>query len=792
VAIPRGALEAIGQAAADLALVAPFSELSPVDRARLAATLEEVTYDTGDVIFAQGARADALYILRAGTVERQADGVRLDILEPPAVFGDLGLLRDERRSATLRALTPCVVWRLPGDRFTRLLNRTPGIAAFFAATVSSRLASSQQHVAELSQEFEGMAEHLYSSLNRTDQQILERVALLPILDERVLRALGSHKLEELPLANVLLDGRSQPGAYPPVFRRFLVTRMTERLGSPGVANTRRELAATARRAGAPRLAIQVLLDGDLVSEAIELADREVEALRRADRMDDARQLMRLLPRDALAEHPHLLELGAASVAPPEQPPLRKGTPGWRLGKRATAALLGGFVLIVTWPLPPPEGLTERGWHALAALLASLPLLAVEALPDGIVALLIASVWIVGGVTTPRLALGGFATSNWVLVVSTLAVGAAIASSGLLYRVALWVVASSRGGYAGQVVGLGTAGMLIGPAVPNATSRVALVAPAVTELIDALGYRPGSRPAIGLAMAVLIGFGQIVALFLTSSTTSVLVYAVLPEASRASLNWGSWLVRALPTHVILFGLLVGFILWRYQPRGEPTTKQVSSGLALQRALLGPPGRHEIIAMLMTGLLLVGFSTQPLHHVDPAWIGVVALAVLAGSGVLAANGLSTVNWSFVLLSGILTSMADVFADTQLDKWLAALATQVVGGLVSTPIAFIAALTLLCYALSLVMRWQAAAPLLTISLAPVGLSAGIDPWVIALVALTACNGFFLPYQSTTYLALHSGTNGRLFTHCQARPMAIAYAVATLLALCASVPWWRAIGLL
>ena len=30
----------------------------------------------------------------------------------------------------------------------------------------------------------------------------------------------------------------------------------------------------------------------------------------------------------------------------------------------------------------------------------------------------------GGVTTPRIALGGFATTNWVLVVSTLAVGVA--------------------------------------------------------------------------------------------------------------------------------------------------------------------------------------------------------------------------------------------------------------------------------------------------------------------------------------------------------------------------------
>ena len=123
------------------------------------------------------------------------------------------------------------------------------------------------------------------------------------------------------------------------------------------------------------------------------------------------------------------------------------------------------------------------------------------------------------------------------------------------------------------------------------------------------------------------------------------------------------------------------------------------------------------MSVTVFMLVGFSTQPLHHIDPAWIGVMALAILAGTGVLSANGLGSVNWSFALLSGVLTSMSDVFNDTQLDKWLASIATQLVGGLASTPVLFIAALTLLCYVLSLVMRWQAVAPLLTISLAPVG---------------------------------------------------------------------------
>jgi CRP-like cAMP-binding protein len=149
VAIRHGARDAIARAAVELANVAPFSELSPVDRARLAAALEEVSVKAGDVIYAQGAPADALYILREGIVERRANGVPLEVLEPPAVFGDLALLRDEVRATTLQAVTDATLWPLPGERFTRLAQRTPAIATFFAASMCSHLALRMQEVAEL-------------------------------------------------------------------------------------------------------------------------------------------------------------------------------------------------------------------------------------------------------------------------------------------------------------------------------------------------------------------------------------------------------------------------------------------------------------------------------------------------------------------------------------------------------------------------------------------------------------------------------------------------------------------
>ncbi|MDH3599493.1 MAG: anion permease, partial [Candidatus Tectomicrobia bacterium] len=392
------------------------------------------------------------------------------------------------------------------------------------------------------------------------------------------------------------------------------------------------------------------------------------------------------------------------------------------------------------------------------------------------------------------ALSGFASASWVLVVSVLAVGAAIAGSGLLYRLALWMVAHTRGGFAGQVLTLGLAGVLIGPAVPNATSRVTLIAPALTELVEALGYARQSRQAAGLAMATLIGFGQMAAAFLTSSTTAVLVFAVLPLETQRDLNWMSWAVRAAPVNIcLLLGLLTA-IVWLYRPRDprEQSATAHPGALMVQRALLGTPSHHEQVALVVGAVMLVGFITQPFHGIHPGWIAVLALTALAATRVVTAATLRSLNWSFALLFGMLASMANVFTHTQVDRWLAALVADAVGGFAGEPILFVAVLTLLCFAVSLVLRWQAAAPLLTIALAPVAGAAGLNPLVVGLVALIACNGFFLPYQSTTYLALYHGTEGQLFTHAQARSTAVAYALVSLLALCVSVPLWRVFGLL
>jgi di/tricarboxylate transporter len=439
-------------------------------------------------------------------------------------------------------------------------------------------------------------------------------------------------------------------------------------------------------------------------------------------------------------------------------------------------------------------LTLTGWRALGTLCAVVPAFALEALPEGVLALLLAAVWVVGGIAPTTIALSGIASSSWVLLVSVLVIGAAIASSGLLFRLALWIVAHTSGRFSAQVLALALGGVLIGPAVPNATGRVTLIAPAVVELVNALGYAPLSRGATGLAMATLIGFGQMAGVFLTSSTTAVLVFAVLPPDVRGDLNWITWMVRSAPANVVLFTILIGVIIWFYDPRGAPVRRETDrrDALALQRALLGPPSPAERISLVVAAGMLFGFMTQPLHGVDPAWLAVGAVAVLAMRGVVTVDAFRAVNWGFALLFGMLASMATVLNGARVDGWISGIVAATVSDVAKSPVLFVAALTLVCFAVSLVVRWQAAAPLITIALAPGAAAAGINPFVVGLVAVIACNGFFLPYQSTTYLALYHGTGGKLFTHKDVRLVSLAYALATLVALCAAVPVWRAMHLL
>ena len=71
----------------------------------------------------------------------QSAETRVATLAAGEVFGEMALLTDEPRSATVRADTAGRVLRLPRDRFLEMLRREPGAPLAVTTTLSRRLAA---------------------------------------------------------------------------------------------------------------------------------------------------------------------------------------------------------------------------------------------------------------------------------------------------------------------------------------------------------------------------------------------------------------------------------------------------------------------------------------------------------------------------------------------------------------------------------------------------------------------------------------------------------------------------
>jgi cAMP-dependent protein kinase regulator len=98
-----------------------FSHLAPDQLKELLDEGEWVNIGPGTTIVEQGDLGDTFYVIGSGQVEVIRDGSALRRMGPGTFFGELALLLDSPRTATVRAVTPVRVFRLDRAGFDRLI-----------------------------------------------------------------------------------------------------------------------------------------------------------------------------------------------------------------------------------------------------------------------------------------------------------------------------------------------------------------------------------------------------------------------------------------------------------------------------------------------------------------------------------------------------------------------------------------------------------------------------------------------------------------------------------------------
>jgi ATP-binding cassette subfamily B protein len=126
-----------------------FADLPLEALAAITSRLEIERYAPGDTIIRQGDVGDKLYLIDRGQVEISAhDGAspeqHLNTLHEGDYFGEIALLLDIPRTATVRALSPVQVLTLSKADFRLLVERLPVIAQRLGPTVQGRLAQQEQ------------------------------------------------------------------------------------------------------------------------------------------------------------------------------------------------------------------------------------------------------------------------------------------------------------------------------------------------------------------------------------------------------------------------------------------------------------------------------------------------------------------------------------------------------------------------------------------------------------------------------------------------------------------------
>ena len=106
---------------------------------RVAAAVTEESVAAGERIITQGDAADAFYVVTDGTVRvsavREAGTEEvLGELGASDYFGEIGLLEQSPRTATIDAVTDVELLRVPGDEFIAALTETTPTTAFMEAT----------------------------------------------------------------------------------------------------------------------------------------------------------------------------------------------------------------------------------------------------------------------------------------------------------------------------------------------------------------------------------------------------------------------------------------------------------------------------------------------------------------------------------------------------------------------------------------------------------------------------------------------------------------------------------
>jgi CRP/FNR family transcriptional regulator, cyclic AMP receptor protein len=125
--------------------VSLFAGLGGRDLDEVARLADMVDLPAGTVLMRQGANGNEMFVISSGSVRVDRDGSELARLGAGDVFGEIALLSEGPRTATVTTLEPTTVFVLAHREFHTLMESSPAVRQCVYDALASRIRTLEEH-----------------------------------------------------------------------------------------------------------------------------------------------------------------------------------------------------------------------------------------------------------------------------------------------------------------------------------------------------------------------------------------------------------------------------------------------------------------------------------------------------------------------------------------------------------------------------------------------------------------------------------------------------------------------
>ena len=297
---------------------------------------------------------------------------------------------------------------------------------------------------------------------------------------------------------------------------------------------------------------------------------------------------------------------------------------------------------------------------------------------------------------------------WVLI-AAFVLGAAMKRCGLLRRVALLLLKVFPKNFAGTSVGLMVVGTVIAPFLPSKNSKGAIVGAVVRSVNDAMGYTPKSKQSNGLFLAVWTATMVIPIMAVSGSTSTVASRGFLSEELQAKYTIISWALYALPFIIPMMILMAIFVIlyWVFKEN------------------LGNIPDYASCLLVLSIFWFTGCLDAKTFRCD-------------------------VSWENIIFIGSCISLGTILPYVGITDWIVEVVSPYTNMAFSNPVLTIVILVIMMFVVRFLLLSEGSfISIMCALLYPLATTAGVNPWVIAIIMNLMVSEFFFPYQSSAFLS-------------------------------------------